>query len=112
MKRLVTTTLATALLATITLTTAPYAEAQKKAVESSSETVFKPRLPFGYGKLGVNAKQRANIYTIQKRYHPQLEDLRKQLEELEAKRDKEIEDILTADQKAKLKKYHESKKKD
>jgi Spy/CpxP family protein refolding chaperone len=80
--------------------TQPSAPAPTRTAESSEET-FRPRLPMYYGKV-VTEEQRQKIYDIQRKYFPQIRALQKQLEALIAKRDAEIEAVLTPQQKAEI----------
>ena len=57
------------------------------------------RLPPGYTVV-VTKEQRTKIYEIQGKYEAQLADLKKQLAEMEGKRDKEIEGLLDVEQKS------------
>jgi len=59
-----------------------------------------------YAKV-VDEKQRQKIYDIQRKYHPQIADLQKQLEKLVAQRDAEIEAVLTPQQKAEIEKLRQ-----
>jgi len=59
-----------------------------------------------YAKV-VDEKQRQKIYDIQRKYHPQIADLQKQLEKLIAQRDAEIEAVLTPQQKAEIEKLRQ-----
>ncbi|HEY2827358.1 MAG TPA: hypothetical protein VGJ04_07130 [Pirellulales bacterium] len=62
---------------------------------------FKGRLPSGWGKLGISDSQKQSIYKIQAAYVLQIDPLKKQLSDIEAKRDAEIRNVLTvAQQKA------------
>src|SRR5262249_51854105 len=63
-------------------------------------------LPPYYGDI-VTEQQRQKIYDVQAKYDRQIDSLREQLEALQQKRDGEIEGLLTADQKEKLKKAQE-----
>ena len=56
------------------------------------------RLPPGYAVV-VTKSQRAKIYAIQDSYQKQLDDLKKQISEIESKRDKEIDGVLDDEQK-------------
>lgn len=60
------------------------------------------RLPAYYGQIGLTAEQREKIYGIQRTYREQIQELRKQLQTLEAKQKEEIDDVLTEEQKTKL----------
>lgn len=64
---------------------------------------LKGRLPNNYGKLELSDKQKQAIYAVQKKHGDQIDALVRQVEELRQKRDNEIEAVLTAEQKEKLK---------
>jgi Spy/CpxP family protein refolding chaperone len=78
--------------------------AKKAAAADKSESgegALKGRLPANYAKL-VDANQRQKIYAIQTKYRAQIEDLKKQLVDTEAKQAAEIRAVLTAEQQKKL----------
>ncbi|MBC8351313.1 MAG: hypothetical protein H8E66_04970 [Planctomycetes bacterium] len=56
------------------------------------------RLPPGYTVV-VTKAQRVKIYEIQEKHESQLRELKKQIAEIEGKRDNEIEGLLDAEQK-------------
>lgn len=96
-------------------TSQPRAQTSPAAAESgpadpttkrAKEPEFRPRLPMYYAKV-VDEKQRQKIYEIQRKYHPQIVDLQKQLEKLIAQRDAEIEAVLTPQQKAEIEKLRQ-----
>lgn len=70
------------------------------------EAKFKGRLPPYYGDI-VTDEQRQQIYDIQGKYAKQKEALKAQLEALDEKEDAEVAKVLSAEQKAKLKKAQE-----
>ncbi len=74
-----------------------------KLAAAEEEEKVTGRLPNNYGKLGLNEKQRKSIYEVQGRYATEINALIKQVEELRVKRDAEVEAVLTAEQKVKLK---------
>lgn len=79
---------------------------QRQAASASAqaeEQKFRPRLPNYYAQV-VTEEQRQKIYDIQRKYFTKIETLRRQLEALIAERDKEIEAVLTPEQKAKIEK--------
>jgi len=76
------------------------------ASAKTAQETFRPRLPMYYARV-VDEKQRQKIYDIQRKYHPQIEALQRQLEELIAKRNAEIEAVLTAEQKAEIEKLRQ-----
>lgn len=65
---------------------------------------FRRRLPNYYGQIGITQAQRLKIYSIQEGYFTKIVELERQLAALQAQRDKEIEDVLTPDQKDRLEK--------
>lgn len=75
--------------------------AQSAPSAEEAQPAFHPRLPMYYAKV-VDEKQRQKIYDIQRKYHPQIAELQRQLEKLIAQRDAEIEGVLTPEQKAEL----------
>lgn len=62
------------------------------------------RLPNYFGRLGVSNEQRQRIYAIQADYKNEIDALQKQIDDLVAKRDQEIQAILTDIQREQLKK--------
>jgi hypothetical protein len=59
------------------------------------------RLPVGYSAI-VKKSQRKAIYAIQETYQKQVEVLNRQIREIEQKRDAEIAEVLTDEQKTVL----------
>lgn len=80
-------------------------EGEMKAKERAA---MKGMLPVYYRDL-VDPLQREAIYKIQDSYKGQLDSLAKQIKDIEAKRDAEIETLLRPDQKEKLAKMREDK---
>ena len=78
------------------------ADGAKAAAQPRVRAQARGRLPNFYRQL-VSPDQREKIYSIQKSYSSQIEDLEKQLADLVAKRNAEIESVLTPEQRAKLK---------
>jgi hypothetical protein len=70
------------------------------------EKKAKGRLPAYYGDL-VSDAQKQQIYGVQEKYAKQIADLQAQLDAVAKQRDSEIEGILNADQKEKVKKAQE-----
>jgi hypothetical protein len=62
------------------------------------------RLPAYYTRV-VNQKQREQIYDVQAKYQPEIDALEEQLQALIAKRDAEIEAVLTPEQRETLAKF-------
>jgi len=71
--------------------------------QDAKEKKTRGRLPAYYTDI-VTAEQRQKIYDLQSKYAKQIEALNEQLDALQRQRDGEIESLLTADQKEKLKK--------
>lgn len=68
------------------------------------------RLPANYGKLGLTDAQKDKVYAIQEKFDKQIDDLEAQLKAAKAKRDSEIETVLSAEQKKILKDLTEEAK--
>jgi hypothetical protein len=79
-------------------------EAAPKAEAKAAKERAKPRgrLPAHYGAV-IDESQREKLYGIQKTYQPQIEALQAQLAELRQKQIAEMEAVLTAEQKEKVK---------
>jgi hypothetical protein len=74
--------------------------------QEAKDKKAKGRLPAYYSDI-VTETQRVQIYSVQEKYAKQIDALNEQLNALEKQRDTEIEGMLTADQKEKLKKARE-----
>ena len=74
--------------------------AAKKTEGPKAPAKRKVRLPNHYGKLNLTDAQREKIYQIQKDYKAQIDSLKKQLAEIDAKKDAECEEVLSASQKS------------
>jgi len=79
----------------------PPAAKESKEKEAKEKGKSRSRLPPFYNKV-VDKEQRAAIYKIQEQYSPQIDELAKQLETLEDKRDAEIAALLTDEQRQKV----------
>lgn len=86
--------------------------AAKPAAEKtdSKADAKKGRLPANYGKLGLTDPQKTKIYGIQNSYDGQLDELQAKIDALKAKRDQEVEAVLTEDQRKILKNLVEANK--
>ena len=60
------------------------------------------RLPSNFGKLGLSDSQRDKIYGIQNSFADQIDSLESQIDAMKQKRDKEIDAVLSADQRKAL----------
>jgi hypothetical protein len=80
------------------------AQAPKPSGEGAAAQEAKPRgrLPTHYGKLGISDVQRDKIYIIQAEFDAQIDELLTQLEDLRARRDRTVENVLTNGQKHRL----------
>lgn len=76
------------------------ANAEKKPGKKAPADYRGP-IPFYYGKV-IAPDQKEKIYAIQDKYQGELEALQKQVKELTAKRDAEIEAVLTPEQREKV----------
>ena len=81
-------------------------DADAKTAADDSDTLealptgkIKGRLPNGFTKLKITDPQRQKIYSIQASFKSQIDDLQKQLADLQVKRDTEIMNVLNDDQK-------------
>lgn len=73
----------------------------KPAVTKQETNKPKGRLPAYFGKV-VSQKQREEIYAIQAKYNEEIDKLKEQLEELTTKRDTEVEQVLTDEQRTEI----------
>ena len=107
------------LLATLVATTGTAQEPPRKVVtqppdkpaasESKDRKKLRGRLPAYYGKV-VSEKQRKEVYEIQSKYNEQIEKLKEQLASLTSKRDSEVEQVLTDEQRAEVAKLKEARR--
>ena len=107
------------LLATLLATTTAAQEPPKKSVteppdkpvasEAKDRKKLRGRLPTYFGKV-VSTKQREEIYEIQAKYNEQIEKLKEQLESLTSKRDSEVTEVLTDEQRAEIAKLKAARK--
>lgn len=63
----------------------------------------KGQLPPGWGKLGLSDEQKQQIYKTQSEYRGKIDDLRRQIRQLEQQEKIALSRILTDAQKARLK---------
>src|SRR5262245_29921522 len=66
------------------------------------DTKAKVKLPQGWGKLGLSEEQRKQVASINAKYDPQIAELTQKLEDLRKQRRTELEKVLTADQRARV----------
>jgi hypothetical protein len=67
------------------------------------------RLPAYYGQV-ITDKQRDAIYTIWNKYDADIDRLEAQIKDMKTKRDAEIDDLLTDEQKARIKQLRDEEK--
>ncbi len=73
-----------------------------KSSKAKKSSDVKHRLPFYYGKLELTDEQRAEIYAIQDKHDPKIEELKAQLAKLRETREKEFSTVLTTSQRKTL----------
>ncbi len=71
------------------------------ATDANAVKKQRKRLPAYFGKV-VTDKQREQIYAIQAKFTEQIAKLQEQLDALSAKRDAEIEQVLTEEQRTEI----------
>ena len=84
---------------------------EKSKAQTTKRKKPRGRLPNNYAKIGISKKQREEIYALQAAYASQLDELKKQMAALVAKRDSEVEAVLTDAQKKQLGELREATKK-
>lgn len=82
-----------------------------KKGDSKEPIVVKARLPTYYNKLGLSDKQKKEIYLIQAKYTAKIDELQGQIMALRAKQKADVENVLTAGQKTRLKEIQAGAKK-
>jgi S-adenosylmethionine:diacylglycerol 3-amino-3-carboxypropyl transferase len=75
----------------------PAAQQESQERPERQRRASRGRLP-AYFRQVVTEQQREEIYSIQAKYREQIEALEKQLQEVNAQQDTEIEGVLTAEQ--------------
>ncbi len=66
------------------------------------------KLPINYSKLGLTAEQKKKIYAIEDEYDPKIAALKKQIEDLTQEKKTKTHDVLTDDQKKRLKEIRDT----
>ena len=80
----------------------------KQELAAPSRKKPRGRLPNYFGKIGISAQQREQIYDIQQQYLVKLEALEKQLQSLREMQDRDIQAVLTDNQKSLLERLVEN----
>ena len=83
--------------------------AESKSAEKAEEKKSTNRLPSNYGKLGLTDAQKSKIYGVQDKHEKEIDGLNEKLKAAKAKRDAEIEAVLTPAQKKTLKEIMDAK---
>src|SRR5262245_40007475 len=105
-KKVVVASLASTLIIGVASLSTIGQEAKKDKAKPAAKEKAKGRLP-AYFKDVVTDEQRDQIYAIQAKYEKQISDLRSQLDAVQDKQMAEIEGLLSAEQKEKLKKVRD-----
>lgn len=85
--------------------------AQEKPAEAKVAKKPEGRVPAFYGQVGISDEQRKKIYSIQGGYDEKIDALKKQIDDLEEKRDAEVKAVLSVDQQKRLVELQEASKK-
>lgn len=86
-------------------------KAEKKDDGAKKVAKSGDRLPANYAKIGISDDQRNKIYEIQNKYDKDIAALQKQLADIKAKEQAEVEAVLTPEQKKSLQTANEEAKK-
>lgn len=82
-----------------------------QSMKKSQDGKRSVRLPNNFGQIGLSQQQEQTIREIRRSYVERIEDLERQLAALKAEESKKMNDVLTTDQKAQLKKLRAKYKK-
>ena len=69
------------------------------AAPAKKASAAKVRLPNRYAKIGLSDAQREKVYAVQSKYSAEIKEIQKKLASLRERRDQEIEELLTDEQK-------------
>ena len=75
---------------------------KEKSTKTEAKKPTAPRLPNNYGKLDLAEDQKERIKFVLGKYNEQIDELEDRIKLLKEKRDKEVQAVLTAEQKSKL----------
>lgn len=84
----------------------PFVTGQEKGKDGKPKepaAKLKGFLPANWAKLGLSEDQKQKVYETQAKYKKELDELRKKMDDLKDKEKKDLEEVLTKEQKAKLK---------
>ncbi len=98
------TTITAFVLAAVALTsTGTTAQDAKKESPAKEPAVkLKGFLPMNWGRIGLSDDQKQEVYKIQAKYGDEIEKHEAKIRELKAARQKDMEKVLSAEQKKKL----------
>lgn len=86
----------------LVLCTCSWLVAQDKKTDKEPAPKLKGQLPAGWRKLGLSEEQIQKVYKVQADYRSRLDKLEEQVEMLKKQRQAEMEKVLSAAQKARL----------
>ncbi len=75
---------------------------KKDTPAKDSSARAKGFLPQNWGRIGLSDEQKQDIYKVQAKYNDEIDKLEAKIREMKAARQKDMEKVLTADQKKKL----------
>ncbi len=75
---------------------------QNTASAKKEKGAAEGRVPAYFAQIGLSKEQRAKVIDVQNSYSDKIDALRKQIAELEGKRDTDVRGVLTDEQKKKL----------
>jgi hypothetical protein len=77
---------------------------------SAEKDASKPRLPSGFAKLNLSQEQHSRVLKIQEQFSHQIKEIETQLAAVKAKRDHELQAVLTPQQKSAYAEAREARK--
>lgn len=83
------------------------AQNEQPEEQSTPQREQRGPLPAHFGRLGMSSEQKEKLYAIQESYEVKIAELRKQIVQLEAERDRTLETLLTPGQKLRLQELRE-----
>jgi TolA-binding protein len=75
---------------------------EKESKEKEPAVKFKGSLPSRWGQIGLSEDQKQHVYKIQSQYRDEIDKLQAKIEELKSQQKKEMEKLLTEEQKKRL----------
>ena len=78
------------------------AEGEEPKTEVKTPRKARGRVPTHYGRVGLSDAQKEKIYAVQSEFNDRIAELQKQIQDLEARRNTEVESVLTPGQKKQL----------